>query len=207
MITLLPLLAAWTLAVISPGPDFAVTLQTAAAHRRRAGLLTAAGVVSGIAVWIMTAMLGLTALLERYQHLYQVLRTAGAVFLLGYGLYVLWHAWRSPSPSAEPSAAATAAPRSGVRQWRLGLLTNLANPKAVVFFGALFASLLPPHTTVATKAVLVAVMLAMALAWFALVALAASTSLVTSLYRRARRAVDTLTGAVLTTTGAALIPR
>lgn len=211
----LPLLGAWAVAVVSPGPDFVITLRTAAADTRRAGLWVATGVVSGIACWAVLALLGLTTLLDRYQHLYQAVRAAGACFLIYYGATTLWRTWRqraeeAPDPvGVRAGAGAGAGTRTGsaLRHWRLGLLTNLANPKAVVFFGALFAGLLPAGTGAAERVLLLAVMLAMALAWFGLVALAVATPLVTGAYRRARRAVDTVTGGVFAGVGAALMPR
>ncbi len=209
IIAALPLLGAWALAVISPGPDFVITLKTAASHTRRDGLWVAVGVVSGITCWALLALLGLSALLDHYQHLYQAVRIAGASFLILYGATTVWHAWRQQPLTAPSTNIASSAQRAAtpMRHWRIGLLTNLANPKAMVFFGALFASLLPAHATVPERLIVLAIMLFMALAWFSGVALAAATPLITGAYRRSRRTLDTITGGIFVGIGTALMPR
>lgn len=236
----LPLLLAWAVAVISPGPDFLAVLRTSAGGSRRAGVLVASGVVSGIACWAVAALAGLTAVLARYEHLYVVLRLAGAAFLIVYGLTTLRSAWRRPRatpagpdvadlPGAEAgfgagpgvesgggsgldTAGAGSAPASrsagagvaGWRSWRLGLFTNLANPKAVIFFGALFAGLLPPAAGVDARIVVLLVMLGLALGWFVVVAALASVPAATAAYRRGRKVIDTVTGALFLAIGGAL---
>jgi threonine efflux protein len=258
VVAYLPLLLAWLVAVVSPGPDFLAVLRTSAAGSRRAGTLVAVGVVSGIACWALAALAGLTALLARYEQLYLVLRLAGAAFLIVYGLTTLRAAWRRGSGASDPtgrladpvegadlgpaegadlgsavpvvsvppaetdvsdvsdvsavSAGATgAAPHAptpaGWRSWRLGLFTNLANPKAVVFFGALFASLLPPHADLLARGEVLVTMLVLAFAWFVLVASLASVPSAMAAYRRGRRAIDTVTGGLFVALGGALVPR
>ncbi|GAA5146225.1 LysE family translocator [Pseudonocardia eucalypti] len=197
----LPLLVAWMVALVSPGPDFLAVLRVSVARSRRAGMLVAAGVVTGQACWALAALAGLTALVARYEQLYLVLRLAGAAFLIVYGLTTLRSAWRR---APEQPGAGAEAPRSGWRSWRLGLLTNLANPKALVFYGALFASLLPPDVDTAGQAEVVTIMLGTGLAWFVLVAAMASVPAAVAGYRKARRAVDAVTGGLFVALGAAL---
>lgn len=201
MVAYLPVLLAWVVALVSPGPDFLAVLRTSAARSRRAGLLVTLGVVTGQAVWMVAALAGLTVLLARYEHLYVVLRLVGAGFLILYGLTTLRSAWRrAPGPAPESGAPAPA----GWRSWRLGLFTNLSNPKALVFFGALFAGLLPPHADVVARTGVLVVMLALALAWFTLVATLASVPKAVAAYRRARRVVDAVTGGLFVALGGAL---
>jgi threonine efflux protein len=217
-IVALPLLVAWIAAVVSPGPDFLAVLRTGARDSRRAGFLVGVGVVSGIACWATLAMLGLSVVIDRYEHVYTAVRAVGSLVLIGYGVLTLRSAWRrrtdrKPIDTADaPAAAAPASGRarsagSAWRHWRLGVMTNLANPKALVFFGALFSSLLPSGTGPAGRAGLLAVMLATALAWFSMVAAVGASGPVNSLYRRAERAIDTITGGLFVGLGATLAPR
>ncbi|HEY2206087.1 MAG TPA: LysE family transporter [Pseudonocardia sp.] len=215
----LPLLLAWAVAVVSPGPDFLAVLRTSAGGSRRAGVLVACGVVTGIACWAVAALAGLTALLARYEHLYLALRLAGAAFLIVYGLTTLRSAWRRAPEAAEPPEAAERPERmarrsarpagsapagAGWRGWRLGLLTNLSNPKAVIFFGALFAGLLPPSASTAARVEVLLAMLAVALGWFTAVAALASVPAATAAYRRGRRVLDLVTGGLFVAVGGAL---
>ncbi|GGL05600.1 lysine transporter LysE [Sphaerisporangium melleum] len=242
---LLPLLGIWTLAVISPGPDFVITLRYAAGRSWRSGLRVAAGVTTGIAVWALAALFGLTVVIERYEWLYTAGRVAGALFLVALGVATIRAARRaapadthgpatragagadaaavaeSPRGSAGPDAlpdegaaagegfgrAGGTGPGSGFREWRVGLFTNLANPKALAFFGALFASLLPHGAGLAARAATLATMVAIAFAWFGIVSVLAATPVITRLYRRARRRLDIITGAIFIGMGGLLIPR
>lgn len=199
----LTLFAAWLVAIVSPGPDFLAVVRTAASRGRHQGYRVGAGVVTGIACWATLALTGLSLLLARFAHLYLVLRAVGAVFLLLYGAHIVWATWRSRGQ--EPSEQADDA--RGQHPFRLGLATNLANPKAVLFFGALFASVLPPHLNIAAKVLVVLAMLAIGLAWFGLVAALAGSPAVMRRYRHAQRALDGVAGGLFVVVGAALLPR
>jgi threonine/homoserine/homoserine lactone efflux protein len=201
MLIVLPLLLAWLVAVVSPGPDFLAVLRTSAAHGRSAGLRVGFGVVSGIACWATLAMCGLSALLARYEHLYLVVRSVGAVLLIAYGLHILWSARRADQgaiPERHPSVG---------NYWRLGLFTNVANPKALVFFGALFATLMPRGEGVGVRVAVLAVMLAMAVGWFAVVSWCAGSEPVVAAYRRLQRTIDRIAGGLFTAIGITLVPR
>lgn len=203
----LPLLVAWTVAVIAPGPDFLAVLRASTSGSRRRGLFAAAGVVTGMACWAMAALAGVSALLARYQQLYVIARLAGAAFLIVYGLTTLRGAWRrAPEASEAPvaPAAGSVSPGLGWRSWRLGLFTNLANPKALVFFGALFASLLPADAGMAGRVEALVAMLAIGFAWFIVVAVLASVPVAVAGYHRARRIIDSVTGGLFVAVGGAL---
>lgn len=203
----LTLFTAWMIALVSPGPDFLAVVRTSASEGRRHGQAVAFGVVAGIACWTILAMTGLSLLLTHNAELYFAVRVAGAAFLIAYGLYILWSARR---PGASHAPEASEIPGSAVspgRSFRLGLATNLANPKAVVFFGALFVTVLPPHLTGLTKAWLVVALIAMALLWFTVVARIAASRAFMNGYRRAQRTIDVAAGGLFTVVGVALLPR
>ncbi|HWC20972.1 MAG TPA: LysE family transporter [Flexivirga sp.] len=201
MFLVLPLLLAWLVAVISPGPDFLAVLRTSAAHGRSAGMRVGFGVVSGIACWATLAMCGLSALLARYEHLYLVVRSVGAVLLIGYGVHILWSARKAGHGAIQEQR-----PSAG-NYWRLGLFTNLANPKALVFFGALFATLMPRQEGVGVRVAVLAMMLAMAVGWLAVVSWCAGSRPVVAAYRRLQRTIDRIAGGLFTAIGITLVPR
>ncbi|GLW21966.1 hypothetical protein DI270_005925 [Microbispora triticiradicis] len=204
---ILPLLGVWILVVMSPGPDFLIVLRHSAGGSRRSGVRVAAGVVTGIGVWAVAGLFGVTMLVQRFEWLYTAARVAGALFLVAFGVATI-RAARKRSPQADDEPPAIAARRPGrLREWRAGLLTNLANPKALVFFGALFASLLPHHANLAMRAVTLGAMLAVAFAWFSAVAFLAGSPWITRGYGRLRKRLDLLTGGLFVGMGALLIPR
>ncbi|XVQ87340.1 LysE family translocator [Microbispora siamensis] len=205
---LLPLLGVWILVVMSPGPDFLIVLRYSAGGSRRSGVRVAAGVVTGIGVWAVAGLFGVTVLLQRFEWLYTAARVAGALFLVAFGVATIRAARKQSSQADDDAASAIAAHHPGrLREWRAGLLTNLANPKALVFFGALFASLLPHRTDLVMRAVTLGAMLAVAFAWFSTVAFLAGSPWITRGYRRLRKRLDMLTGGLFVGMGALLIPR
>jgi threonine/homoserine/homoserine lactone efflux protein len=125
--------SAHLLAVASPGPDFAVVLRQTLRFGRPAGIATALGIGSGILFHAAYALFGLTWLLQRFPTLLDAMRYLGAAVLL----WIAWGALRS-QPLGEASEAAPAPDQSPF--W-LGLLTNLFNGKAMLFFIALCSPL------------------------------------------------------------------
>lgn len=124
MTTVLPFAATSLLIELTPGPNMTYLALVSASEGRRAGLATVAGIALGLAVIGVIAALGLTEIVQSSPALYETLRWSGVAFLL----YLAWDGWRS---SAVVSAADR--PDRG-RHFRRGLITNLLNPKAGVFY-------------------------------------------------------------------------
>ncbi len=200
--TYLPLALVWTLGVMSPGPDFVAVLRTAMRRGARAASATAMGVVTGIGLWIVLALVGFTALVRAQPWIAVAMKLAGAVFLVGFGLSILWGLWRSRGQADEGAAEAT--PPTGAA-FRLGLATNVANPKALVFFGALFSTLLPPEMSWAARGGVLLMMLLIATAWFLAVTWAASRPPLVRLYQRAGRTIDTVAAVAFVVLGVGLL--
>jgi threonine/homoserine/homoserine lactone efflux protein len=213
MLALLPLFGLWVLAVITPGPDFLVTVQYATARSRRHGIAVGAGVAGGILVWSSGSMLGLSVLFARLSWMYDIVRFAGAAYLIYLGVRTLWTTWRHGRAARDAGDAppADAVPpqtvRPGVSAWRafrIGFLTNIGNPKAAAFFGSLLGAFLPAHTGPTLRVLVVAVMVGVTLAWYTTVAVLFGLAPVARVYRRARRWIDRVMAAVLIALGARL---
>lgn len=179
-------------AMASPGPNVLVVMRTAMAESRRAGLFCAAGVAAGGAIWAGAAAVGLGLVLANVAAAYNVLRVLGGLYLVYLGV----RTFRSSESWAQ--APAVVPPRgSGRRAWRRGLLTNLANPKAAVFFLSVFATLLPAGSSVGLRTAAVAVIVVDALVWHALLAVVFSTAPAQARYLRSRRWIDRVAGVVI----------
>ena len=133
------LVAVHFLVLVSPGPNFLIVTQTAVRYNRAAGIAASFGIASGVLVWSTCASLGLDALFTNFPWLHGILKVFGGVYLAYVGFYVV--AIRRQAIDANRRFNAT--PRTG-KSYRLGLLTNLTNPKAAIFFGSVFTALLPP---------------------------------------------------------------
>ncbi|HEY4036676.1 MAG TPA: LysE family transporter [Ktedonobacteraceae bacterium] len=194
--SLIALAGVWTLAVMSPGPDFAATVQYATTRSRRDGMLVALGITSALFIWIIGSLVGLEVLLARMSWLIEMIRTVGACYLVYLGVKMILSAHR-PISQASSQPART----QSFAVWRVGFLTNISNPKAVAFFSSLFVVLLPSHSPIWVQVASVILMLVIAVSWFCIVACVFSVGAISKAYRRAKRWLDYITGGIFVALG------
>jgi RhtB (resistance to homoserine/threonine) family protein len=198
--TLVGIAAVHLLAAISPGPAFVVITRIAVSQSRRAALATGLGAASGALVWASLASLGVHLLLSQAVWLYGALKLVGGAYLLWLGI----QAWRHAE--APLSTAGDGAPAMSVeRAWRVGLLTNLSNPKVIVFFGSIFVTLFEPGTPIWVWLAALVIVAANESLWFCLLALLFSSGPAQSLYRRAKTVIERVTGAAMVVFGLRLL--
>ncbi len=178
---------------ITPGLDTALILRTAAVEGPRRAAAAASGILLGCLVWAFAASVGLGALLAASQLAYDVLRYAGAAYLIWMGGKMIFGAMK-------PAADGTAAPARTLSQsWFLrGLLTNLLNPKVGVFYVTFLPLFIPADVNVMAFSLLLALIhAAESVVWFA--ALIAATRPLARWLKRGgvTRALDGVAGAVL----------
>ena len=150
---LLAFTATAALLTITPGLDTALVLRTAAAEGPRRAMLAAAGIALGCLTWALLVGAGLGALLAASQLAYEVLRWAGALYLLALGVKLIGAPRRMLDLSV--SAEGTIAPARP--NWLLrGFLTNMLNPKIGVFYVSFLPQFIPPGSSVLGWSVLLA---------------------------------------------------
>jgi threonine/homoserine/homoserine lactone efflux protein len=170
---------------VTPGLDTALVLRAALTGSRRQAMATGAGIVAGLFVWGAAAAVGVSALLTASQLAFDVLRYAGAAYVVGFGVRLLVQALRRSRVDGQPPAVDGR--RSTWQAARQGLATNLLNPKVGVFYVALLPQFVPAGSNpLAVGLLLAAVHGLLSIAWFALL-----TSLATVLSRWLRRPVTT----------------
>jgi threonine/homoserine/homoserine lactone efflux protein len=115
---------------LTPGPNMGYLAILSARQGRQAGLAATFGVAIGLLIVGLAAALGLTAIISTSRWLYEGIRWAGALFLL----WLAWEGWRGEGDLAyiNQTEATAADSRFFVR----GLMTNLLNPKAGIFYVA-----------------------------------------------------------------------
>jgi threonine/homoserine/homoserine lactone efflux protein len=178
------------LLTLTPGMDTALILRTAAVGAPRRAWGVVLGIQGGTLVWGVLTAAGITALLTASRPAYDMLRWAGACYLIWLGLSMLWSARRhrsQPQPTAEAPG------------WRRGLLTNLLNPKMGAFYVALLPQFIPSGVDPFAFGVLLAcVHIVLGTAWSAV--LVALAHRLRAVLRRpaARRVLDRITGTVIT---------
>jgi threonine/homoserine/homoserine lactone efflux protein len=184
---------------LSPGPDTVLVVSRALAHGRHSALLTALGCSSGLLVWGIASAVGVAAIFNASATLFTALKLAGAAYLIVLGLQAIGRAHHRASKAIQTTGAQpTHRPQPPGWTFRHGLLTNLLNPKAGVFFIAVLPQFIDASDSVLTTTLIFAVVDACismaALSVYMTLALGAGT-----LLRRpaAGRAVDRISGASL----------
>jgi len=152
-------------AVASPGPDFAIILRYAVRHGVRVALAASIGIGVGILIHVAYSLLGIGLLLKTTPWLFQLFSAIAAAYLAYIGVQALRSA---PAAQQQDVTQATTEQRSLWHSFRTGLLTNGLNPKATLFFLALFAVIISPETPNSYKILYGIYMAVATAAWFSL---------------------------------------
>jgi threonine/homoserine/homoserine lactone efflux protein len=172
---------------VTPGPATALVVRSAALHGRREAMLTTLGNSTGIVLWALASVLGISALVAASETAFVGLKVVGAVVLVVLGVQALRGGRRSQ-----------VAGRGGGAPYRDGLITSFANPKLAVFFVALFPQFVPDGASVLPATLAMAVLLiAVDLVYFTLLALVVARARHAVVGSTLARRIERLTGAVM----------
>ncbi len=138
--------AAALLMVLTPGPNMIYLISRSICQGRRAGVISLLGVIAGFLVHMLAAAIGLTALFMAIPLAYEILKWAGAA-------YLLYLAWQAVKPGAtSPFEASNLPEDSPLKLFLMGFLTNVLNPKIAVFYLSIFPQFVSPeHGSVFTQ--------------------------------------------------------
>ncbi len=176
------LYVAWLVAGGSPGPATLALASTGMARGRQPAVALAMGILAGSAAWAIAAAVGFGAAMLANAWLAEALRVVGAA-------YILWLAFkslRSALKAGEPTFAA-AMPADLKRAFLGGLTLHVANPKAILSWGAVYAVAVPPGSGVAELAGMGLFLFSGSIIVFVGYALMFSTETAMRRYMRARR--------------------
>jgi len=186
--------------VLIPGPDFAVVTANAVSGGRVRGAWCAAGVASSNTVQGVAAVVGLGALVVRAQPVFQAVKWAGVAYLVYLGVRLLRSAVRgrygTPDAAADPHAAR--------RGWRQGFLSNITNPKVLLFYLAVLPQFLTPGSGLPFLALLAVSHAALSLLYLLTLAALMHRARGVLARRTVRRTLDGITGAAMLGFGARL---
>jgi len=155
-------------AVVAPGPDFAVTIRQSVRFGRRAGIGTAIGIGAGISVHVIYTLLGIGALMQATPWLLLAAELLGSGYLFYLGIVFI----RSAGQQANGvSLGAETGVKSLRESFMLGFLTNATNPKATLFFLAVFTTVVSASTPLSIQMLYGGWMCFVNAAWFVLVSL------------------------------------
>lgn len=183
-----PFLVVYTAAVISPGPDFALVVRSALTRGRKASLLNALGIGCGVGLHTLIALLGVSVLVQASPLLATTLPLVGIAYLL----YLGWGGLTAKADTRMVVLEQDQADRGDF--WR-GFLTNVLNPKAVLFFSAILLQLIDGFSILAQVFILVYVLI-VTTAWFALVGVLLATERLRQRFLHQRHWIDRSAGAI-----------
>ncbi len=189
---LLTFLVVHTIITLSPGPALVVTIKTAVTQGRGAGIQLSLGLATAVTVWALASLLGLSLLFEAAPYLQTAFRFIGALYLIWLGV-TMWRHAGAPLPVATKDTKSNS--------FKLGFITDMANPKAVAYFTAVFATLLPAHIELVEAALLLGMVFMVEFVWYSLVSVGFSRPRVQSVYLRLKGWIDRLFGTILVALG------
>jgi len=162
------------LITLVPGLDTALVTRNVVARGRRAGVVTALGTSSGLFIHAVAVALGVSALLARSSAAFEVVKLCGAAYLVLLGLLALRASFRRQVEAVPDRERAVPAPSTLPRlthPYLQGLLTNVTNPKAIVFFLTFLPQFLGTGPGAVPKALALAIIpVALSLTWLTLYA-------------------------------------
>ncbi|OCQ53257.1 Threonine efflux protein [Photorhabdus australis subsp. thailandensis] len=160
------------LAVVVPGPDFAVTVRQSTSFGRKAGIYTAIGIGAGISVHVIYTLIGIGTIMHALPWLLNTVRLIGGVYLFYLGVcFIRKKADTSVIAENQGDNSGVLINKSLSRSLITGFVTNATNPKATLFFLAIFTTVVSAKTPMSIQIFYGFWMCAVNALWFVFVSL------------------------------------
>jgi threonine efflux protein len=196
---LLSLFAVDMLAAISPGPNFVLVTETAIRRTDRHAAAVVSGLVTTNLIWCVAVALGLSAIFDLTPWLYRAFEIGGGAYLVYLGVTL----WRSSDGLA--AAQDTSFQNSLRAAYMQGVLTNLTNPKTIVYFGSIFALFMRPGTPGWVQMTAISIVIVDTVLWYGAVAVLFSRRIVQQRFAAVQRPIHRLAGAAMIAFGGRLM--
>lgn len=189
------------LGVMTPGPDFALTVKNSLSYPRTVAIYTALGIAIGVSVHTAYCILGLAAIISQSVTVFNIIKFLGAGYLIFIGIKALLAKNSIQSNVIDIDNQH----RNNFQGFRQGLLCNLLNPKATLFFLGLFTLVVKPDTPIYIQALYGLEMMVATFLWFSCVALLISHPSVKAKMSRIQHYVTRFLGGFLVAFGLKLV--
>jgi RhtB (resistance to homoserine/threonine) family protein len=162
--TYIIILTATFIAMVSPGPDFLITMRNALGVGRASGIATAIGIGCAIFVHVGYSVVGIAVLISQSILLFSIIKYLGAAYLIWMGIGALRsQGWEMAVEKAKNKH------KSLKKSFTEGFVTNVLNPKATLFFLALFTQVIAPETPLSWQLIYGTSIALVVMAWFSTV--------------------------------------
>ena len=183
-------------AQLSPGPDVLLIAKSAASTTRANTLKIISGISVGIVVWVVLTLLGFTVLVEQFPWIQQVLMAVGGFFLAKMGWAMFSGGLKSLNQTANLEDGQALSQQNTENYFLLGLFTNLANPKTLIYFSSVFSLALSSSASSNLKAQLAVIIPIQTFIVFSLFMMIMSLPKIKALYQRSGSYIDVVSGAL-----------
>lgn len=179
--------------MLTPGPDLFLIMRLSTKSRKH-GLAAVLGIVAGLSVWVTLTVTGAAAILSAYPHLLNGIQIIGGLWLGYMGVRMLLDAKEQFQADARIDLRVAEKLGAPSKSFRLGLMTNLSNPKALLYFAAVITPFLPPNPGVWLSIELALVLLCTALVGFSAIAFGIGSTVVRARMVKAGPWIDAIAG-------------
>jgi threonine/homoserine/homoserine lactone efflux protein len=199
---LLSVAAIWGVACITPGPNTLLVIRYCLTAPRRVAIVAASGTITGTLCWGLAGWLGINILFQTAPFAYLALKIGGGLYLLYLGARIFLDL-RRYRHAADVETGRMHVPLGTA--YRMGLATNLANPKSALFVASLFAATMPAGTPFLYGTAAIAVMVTLSTLYYTVLVALITHPQVAAAYLRARKKIDIAVGMVFVGFGTKLL--
>lgn len=189
------------IALISPGPDFAITVRNSLIYSRKTALLTALGISLGILIHVSYTILGLGLVIKNQTWLFLLIKYLGASYLI----YIGYKGLKARTTKLALENKSHIEDISSLSAIRSGFLTCILNPKAMLFFISLFSVVVAPNTPLFIMLICGVIIFVETLIWFSFVAVCLSGTHTRKKFNAVAHLIERITGGVLILLGLKLL--
>lgn len=183
-------------AQLSPGPDVLLIAKYSASTSRTNTLKTVLGISAGIVVWVVLTLLGFTVLIEQFPWIQKVLMLVGGIFLAKMGWGMLRGGLKALKQPFNLEVDVSSIQPKQEKYFQMGLFTNLANPKALIYFSSVFSLALSANASEYLKTQLAFIIPIQTFITFTLLMLILSLPKIKLAYQKSSSCIDILSGAL-----------
>lgn len=185
------------LALLAPGPDFAMILKQSITYGKRASVISSIGIGLGISVHVIYTLLGIGLIISKSIILFNIIKYLGAFYLI----YIGYKAFKSKGMKLDFNATSPCAQISDMKSFWLGFLCNALNPKATLFFVSMFTVVISIETPMYIQAIYGVFCILATMFWFIATSFILSKKKVRTFFNSFGKYFDRGVGIVLITLG------
>lgn len=190
------LIGVFTMALASPGPDFVIAVRNSIMYSRKIGIMTAIGFALGVFVHMAYTLLGFAVIISQSVVLFSIIKYIGAAYLFYVGIQALRSQGFEENQKRKTKKKGVDAMSVKSALWN-GFLTNVLNPKATMFFMAVFSQFIGPETPVTVQLLYAGTCVVMTGIWFTFVAVILTNQRIKAKFLKFTKWIDRVCGILL----------